>query len=126
MYLCQSIRSASGEELPMVGAIARQSIMNSDRSGLVIGYREVAALRNTLLTRKGEVVRGHEFHYSCLNAPFARENSAYEFTARGQTEGFAQGNLLASYLHLSFSGFPLAVQRFVTAARAWELHVEPK
>jgi cobyrinic acid a,c-diamide synthase len=122
MYLCQSIRNAAGEELPMVGAIARQSSMNSDRSGLVIGYREASALRNTLLTCQGEVVRGHEFHYSCLNAPVARENAAYAFTARGQTEGFAQGNLLASYLHLSFSGFPLAAQRFVAAARAWQLH----
>jgi cobyrinic acid a,c-diamide synthase len=124
MYLCQSIRNASGEELPMVGAIARQSIMNSDRSGLVIGYREASALRNTLLACQGEVVRGHEFHYSCLNGPVARENAAYTFTARGQTEGFAQGNLLASYLHLSFSGFPLAAQRFVAAARAWQLHLE--
>jgi cobyrinic acid a,c-diamide synthase len=119
MYLCQSIRNASGEELPMVGAIARQSVMNSDRSGLVIGYREATALRDTPLLCQGEVVRGHEFHYSCLDVPLAREEAAYEFTAWGQVEGFAQGNLLASYLHLSFSGFPLAAQRFVTAAKAW-------
>jgi cobyrinic acid a,c-diamide synthase len=64
-------------------------------------------------------VRGHEFHYSCLDAPFAREEAAYEFTTRGQVEGFAQGNLLATYMHLSFSGFPLAAQRFVAAAKAW-------
>src|SRR5258707_15109995 len=126
MYLCRSIRNASGEELPMVGAIARQSSMNSDRSGLVIGYREASALRNTLLACQGEVVRGHEFHYSCLNAPVARKNAAYAFTARGRTDGFAQGNLLASYLHLSFSGFPLAAQRFLAAARAWQLHLERK
>jgi cobyrinic acid a,c-diamide synthase len=124
MYLCQSIRNASGEELPMVGAIARQSVMSSDRGGLVIGYREATALRDTLLTRQGEVVRGHEFHYSCLNAPLAREEAAYEFTAHGQVEGFAHGNLLATYVHLSFSGFLLAAQRFVTAARVWHLHSE--
>ena len=123
MYLCQSIRVASGEELPMVGAIARQSIM--DPGGLVIGYREATSLRDTLLTHQGEVVRGHEFHYSCLNAPFAREDSAYELPTKnrgatyGQVEGFAQGNLLATYMHLSFSGFPLAAQRFVTSAKLW-------
>ncbi|MFL5703138.1 MAG: cobyrinate a,c-diamide synthase [Ktedonobacteraceae bacterium] len=122
MYLCQSIRNASGEELPMVGAIARQSVMSNDRSGLVIGYREATTLRDTLLMRQGEMVRGHEFHYSRLNAPLAREEAAYEFTTRGQVEGFAQGNLLASYLHLSFSGFPLAARRFVTAAKAWLVH----
>jgi cobyrinic acid a,c-diamide synthase len=122
MYLCQSIRSASGEEFPMVGAIARQSIMNAQGSGLVIGYRQATALCDTLLVRQGEVVRGHEFHYSCLNAPLAEEEAAYEFTTRGQVEGFTQGNLLASYLHLSFSGFPLAAQRFVAAARVWYMN----
>jgi len=124
MYLCQSIRIASGEELPMVGAIARQSVMSNDRGGLVIGYREATALRDTLLIHQGEVARGHEFHYSCLDAPLAREEAAYEFTAHGQVEGFAQGNLLATYVHLSFSGFPLAAQRFVAAARSWQLHSE--
>ena len=125
MYLCQSIRDASGEALPMVGAIARQSIMSSDRSGLVIGYREATALRDTLLTRQGEVVRGHEFHFSCLNAPPAREEAAYELTARGQVEGFARGNLLATYVHLPLGGFPLAAQRFVAAARGWQEQKQP-
>src|SRR5205807_2484457 len=124
MYLCQSIRIASREEFPMVGAIARQSIMSSDRGGLVIGYREATALRDTLLTRRGEVVRGHEFHYSCLDTPLTREEAAYEFPAHGQVEGFARGNLLATYLHLSFSGFSLAAQRFAAAARRWQLHAE--
>jgi cobyrinic acid a,c-diamide synthase len=124
MYLCQAIRIASGEELPMVGAIGRQSVMSSDREGLVIGYREATALRDTLLTRQGEVVRGHEFHYSCLDAPLTREDAVYEFPSRGQLEGFAQGNLLATYVHLSFSGFPLAAQRFVAAARLWQVHSE--
>ncbi len=122
MYLCQSIRTVSGEEFPMVGAIARQSVMSNDRGGLVIGYREATALCDTLLTRQGEVVRGHEFHHSCLNAPLEREEAAYEFTARRQVEGFAQGNFLATYLHLSFSGFPPAAQRFVAAARRWQAH----
>ena len=126
MYLCQSIRNASGEELPMIGAIARQSVMSNDRGALVIGYREATALCDTLLTRQGEVVRGHEFHYSCLNAPLAREEAAYEFAAHGQVEGFAHGNLFATYVHLSFSGFPLAAQRFVAAARSWRSHSEPE
>src|SRR5437588_3531000 len=124
MYLCQSIRNASGEELPMVGAIARQSLMSSDRSGLVIGYREATALRDTLLTHQGEVVRGHEFHYSCLDVPLAPEEAAYEFTTRGQVEGFAQGNLLATYVHLSFSGFSPAALHFVAAVRSWKVHTE--
>ena len=85
-----------------------------------MGYREATDLRDTLLTRQGEVVRGHEFHYSCLGVPLTGEEAAYEFTARGQVEGWAHGNLLATYVHLSFSGFPAAAQRFVAAARQWQ------
>lgn len=119
MYLCQSIRIPSGEELPMVGAIARRSLMSSGSTGLVIGYREVTSLHDTLLTRQGEVVRGHEFHYSSLDQPFEEEEAAYHLVPDERAEGFARGNLLVTYVHLSFSGFPVAAQRFVTAASEW-------
>lgn len=115
MYLCRAIRLASGEELPMVGAIERSSSMNTRGRGLVLGYREVTSLQDTLLTRRGEVVRGHEFHYSSLDQPFAQEEAAYQLGDR--VEGIARGNLLATYVHLPFGGFPLAAQRFVAAAR---------
>lgn len=120
MYLCQSIRTASGQAFPMVGVIARESSMKHDPGGLVIGYREATALRDTLLTRRGETVRGQEFHASCLNVAVSQEEAAYVFQPSQQREGFSQGNLLATYLHLSFSGFPQAAQRFVTAAQAWQ------
>ncbi len=122
MYLCRSLRLASGEELPMVGAIERQSRLkevNTVGQGLVIGYREARAVRDTLLMRQGEVVRGHEFHYSSLDQPFSHEEAAYELGSGKSVEGFARGNLLASYVHLPFSGFPLAAQRFVAAAHRW-------
>ena len=119
MYLCQSIRVASGETFPMIGSIARQSVMKSDVESVIIGYREARVLRDTLLTRQGEVVRGHEFHYSMLNAPPTHEEAVYGFSSSEQEEGFARGNLLASYLHLSLSSFPQAAERFIVAARQW-------
>ncbi len=120
MYLCQTIRLASGEELPMVGAIERSSSMNKGARGLVIGYREATSVQDTLLTRRGEVARGHEFHYSSLDQPFSQEEAAYKISPGDRTEGIARGNLLATYVHLSFSGFPLAAQRFVSAAQSWK------
>ncbi|QBD77613.1 cobyrinate a,c-diamide synthase [Ktedonosporobacter rubrisoli] len=119
MYLCQSIHTASGEVFPMVGALDRQSLMSQTTGKLTLGYREARALRDTLLMRKGEVIRGHEFHYSVLERSATQEEAAYTFTGHEQVEGFARGNLLASYVHLSFSSFPYAAQRFVTAARSW-------
>ena len=119
MYLCQSIRVASGETFPMIGSIARQSIVKSDMDSVIIGYREARALRDTLLMRQGEVVRGHEFHYSTLDAPPTHEETVYGFSGNEQEEGFARGNLLASYLHLSLSSFPQAAERFIMTARQW-------
>ncbi len=119
MYLCQSIRTEHGETFPMVGAVARECILDQDAGGLTIGYREATALRDTLLTRRGETVRGHEFHVSSLKTPISEEDAAYSFQPVGQVEGLSQGNLLATYLHLSFSGFPQAAHRFVAAAEAW-------
>ncbi|GAC1554668.1 MAG: cobyrinate a,c-diamide synthase [Ktedonobacteraceae bacterium] len=119
MYLCQTIRVASGETFPMIGSIARQSVMKSDVESVIIGYREAIALRDTLLTRQGEVVRGHEFHFSLLDTPPTPEEAVYGFSGREQAEGFARRNLLASYLHLSLSSFPQAAERFVIAARQW-------
>lgn len=118
MYLCQTIRLMSGEELPMVGAVKYSSNMN--KRGLVIGYREATSLQDTLLTRRGEVIRGHEFHYSSLDQTFSQDEAAYQLSPGDGVEGIARSNLLASYVHLPFSGFPLAAQRFVAAATSWK------
>ena len=104
----------------MVGAIERGSSMNKGAYGLVIGYREATSLQDTLLTRQGEVVRGHEFHYSSLDRPFSQEEAAYQLNPGDKAEGTVRGNLLATYVHLPFSGFPVAAQRFVEAAQSWK------
>jgi cobyrinic acid a,c-diamide synthase len=94
--------------------------MHEGPGGLEIGYREATTLIDTLLTRRGEIVRGHEFHASSLDTPLLEEEAAYTFAGYNQVEGIARGNLLASYVHLSMSGFPLAARRFIEAAQRWQ------
>ncbi|RAQ98010.1 cobyrinate a,c-diamide synthase [Thermogemmatispora tikiterensis] len=123
MYLCRHIRTASGESYPMLGVIERESILAGNSTDLRIGYRLAQAQRESLLLPRGVQVRGHEFHYSRLDADPTPEEAAYMLSSpdgqHQQLEGFARDNLLASYLHLSFSGYPEAAQRFVAAARRW-------
>ncbi|MBX5455536.1 MAG: cobyrinate a,c-diamide synthase [Thermogemmatispora sp.] len=123
MYLCHHIRTASGESYPMLGVIERESILGGSYTDLRIGYRLARAQHESLLLPPGVQVRGHEFHYSRLDAGPDPAEAAYMLSSpdgqHQQPEGFARGNLLASYLHLSFSGYPEAARRFVGAARRW-------
>nr|BBH92776.1 cobyrinic acid a,c-diamide synthase [Thermogemmatispora argillosa] len=123
MYLCRHLRTASGEVYPMLGLIERECIMESGSAALQIGYRLAQAQRENVLLPRGVQVRGHEFHYSRLDRGPAPAEAAYLLSSpdgqHQQFEGFARGNLLASYVHLSFSGFPEAAWRFVAAARRW-------
>lgn len=62
MYLAQGLWA--GERFyPMVGLVPGEARM-AERP--VLGYREVAALRDSPVARRGEVYRGHEFHYARL------------------------------------------------------------
>ncbi|WP_052889967.1 cobyrinate a,c-diamide synthase [Thermogemmatispora carboxidivorans] len=123
MYLCRQMRTASGQSYPMLGVIERESMLEGGSAGLRIGYRLARVERESLLLPRGVQVRGHEFHYSHLDAGPSPEEAAYLLSSpdgqHQQPEGFARGNLLASYLHLSFSGYPEAARRFVAAARRW-------
>lgn len=118
MYLCTALQAADGQRYPMVGAVAAVSRMRAGPGALTLGYREATALRDTLLCRAGDVVRGHEFHHSTLLEPVAHDTAAYRFAETGEIEGYARANLLASYLHLPLAGFPTGAERFVAACAA--------
>jgi cobyrinic acid a,c-diamide synthase len=119
MYLCQTLYDGAGHEHQMVGAVPASTAMRAGSGGLTLGYREATALRDNLLCRAGEVVRGHEFHHSSLVEPLPEECAAYRCAETGSLDGYARGNLLASYIHLPFAGFPQAAERFVAACVAW-------
>lgn len=107
MYLCESISDFDGVAHPMVGLVPGRTVMENRRVGL--GYREVRARRATLLWDAGATGRCHEFHWSRLAEPLPETNAAFDVLGEGRTEGYAQGNLLASYLHFHFgSGTQLA------------------
>ncbi|HLY11193.1 MAG TPA: cobyrinate a,c-diamide synthase [Planctomycetota bacterium] len=79
------------------------------------GYKEARAARDTVIVRRGQRLRGHEFHHSRWIHP--RIPPAWQL-ARGP-EGFARGNIHASYVHLHFAGAPECPRRFVERARQW-------
>jgi cobyrinic acid a,c-diamide synthase len=118
MYLSAGIVDFDQKRHPMAGLVPGWSAMKSQR--LTLGYRELRARRDTSLLREGQTARGHEFHWSVLETLLPVEAAAYNVVgAPVPTEGYAQGNLLASYCHLHFGSNPDLAPTFVAVATAW-------
>ena len=118
MYLGRSISDLEGKEYPMVGAVPLSSRIDSPR--LSLGYRTVQALGDGPLLRQGEIVRGHEFHWSVLEKDTDTLN-AYRVVDKGRRrEGFHSMNLLASYIHLHLGSLPHMASRFIENCRQFQ------
>ncbi len=120
MYLTEAITDIHGVTHPMVGLLPGRTRMEQR---VTLGYRLLQAQHDTWLWRKGETMRGHEFHYSTwqdrpATFPYLYEFQPDTYRLTAQLEGVWQGNLLASYTHLHFLAKPELAARFVAAARA--------
>ena len=102
-------RTLDGE--PMCGVLDAEAAMHPR---LALGYRAAVALTDSVLAPAGARVRGHEFHRT-RTSPGAGPMPAWQWNAEGP-EGFVEGNVHASYLHLNWAGSPGMASRFVAAA----------
>jgi cobyrinic acid a,c-diamide synthase len=95
----------------MSGVIPADGTMSSK---LTLGYRSAEVMTDCPLGKKGQVLRGHEFHYSTVTP----DGLALRLRGRhGEGHaGFAGPRLLASYLHLHLGGDPSPAERFVAVA----------
>ena len=112
MYLGDALETPGGTHA-MVGAIPAVSTLGERRSAL--RYVEARTLGAGPLFADGDVVRGHEFHYS--RTRYATDAPA--FAIDGEREGFRAANLHASYVHVHLGARPDAARAFVAQARAF-------
>lgn len=114
VYLCESVE-VDGTRRGMSGVLPLAANMTGRRQAL--GYVEAMARRGNLLLDAGQRVRGHEFHWSAVE--WQEHSLAYDcFSSRepeARPDGYAGGNLLASYVHLHFAGNTAAAVRFIDA-----------
>jgi len=126
MTLGRFIDTTDGKRFPMAGILPFGTRMLSRRKAL--GYTEVVLRGACLLGDRGDVMRGHEFHYSEIlgeteslpGLDFACELRARKFE-RTRNEGFLAGSVLASYVHLHWGSAPEAPRRFVDHCAAWSV-----
>lgn len=115
MYLSEGIETLDGTRHSMLGLLPAWTRMCPRRQSL--GYVEIRLTCDCPWGRSGDVLRGHEFHYSELTERPADCKTAYELSYRRSVqpaaEGFQRGSVLASYVHLHFGSQPDAVSHFV-------------
>jgi len=112
LYLCQSLES-DGKQRQMAAALPLKARMTPRRQAL--GYVEATVRKDSILMASGEKIRGHRFHWSMVE--WLSDYLAYDcFSSRGEMvapDGFCRHNLLASYVHIHFAGYPDAAAEFV-------------
>lgn len=120
MYLTRQLTDFDGKSYPMVGLVPASCTMTPKLQ--TVGYVEATLLRDTVLGRTGTTVRGHEFHFS-TDETDAPDSAAWQIvkkrTGASRPAGYATGNVVASYLHLHFAGFPALARSFVDACAAY-------
>ena len=105
LYLAREL-----DGLPMCGVLDAAARMTPR---LTLGYRDAVAAGSSVLTQAGTAVRGHEFHRTTV---VPGNPAAPAWTFGGRKEGFVQGGVHASYLHLHWAGYPGLARRLVAAA----------
>lgn len=112
LYLAQGLAGPDGVRRPMVGLVPGDGVM-ADRP--VLGYREVVALRESPVALPGWPFRGHEFHYARLAAS---DRPAWRQAGGDLLEGYADGRVLASFIHLYLLAAPAGAERLIQQAEA--------
>jgi cobyrinic acid a,c-diamide synthase len=127
MYLTRAIRDFDGRAHEMVGLFPAEAVMR--KPGLTLGYRTLEVVQSCMLGERGTVVRGHEFHYSTVEAKKPLEYACLLRGARGEArgpDGLIWRNSVALYTHLHFASHPRLAAMLVESARRKSMSERPR
>lgn len=121
IYLTRGMADEDGSPLAdFAGVFPVRARMLPKRKAL--GYRMVEVMSDSVIAGTGEAARGHEFHYSEIDAMPEEIERCYRVTRQGKVlgvEGYRYRNCLASYVHLHFGSNPRIAPAFVAACREY-------
>jgi len=106
MYACRELVDGSGKVFPMLDLLPARTVMQPRLAAL--GYVTLRTTRPTPLGPAGTAARGHEFHYSRLDALGPLTFAAQLERGRGEarSDALVAGGLVAGYAHLHFGSNP--------------------
>jgi cobyrinic acid a,c-diamide synthase len=111
MYLHEELEDKYGQVHKMAGVIPGKSFRTERLK--YFGYIKMSAREDSLLAKKGEVIKAHEFHY------WDSENKGTAFhieKAAGDKEWdgiHVTSSFYGGYPHLYFYSNPLIAERFI-------------
>jgi cobyrinic acid a,c-diamide synthase len=141
MYLTEGMNDFDNIFSPMAGVFPFKTKMTKKRARL--GYREIALQEDSILGKKGQTARGHEFHYSEIekSAKVQKCRSAEEqkdcrdempsplctkiYSVKDgegnyiHNEGYRVRNALGSYIHLHFGSNSFVAKKIIESAREY-------
>ena len=111
-----------GKTFPMAGALPVSFALERKPQGH--GYTILETVNQNPYYRPGEILKGHEFHYS---RPILARDAALEPVFRvlrgngidGMNDGLQKKNLLATYTHIHAGGNPDWAKRILKVAKAF-------
>jgi len=113
MYLTKSITDLQGNTFEMAGIYDFETVMTKRLQRF--GYVEAEVIEDNVLFRKGDRIKGHEFHHSIIKGFL--HNVSYIVHKPGKEEswecGFVHKNCFATYVHINLYTYKEAVKRFV-------------
>ncbi|MGC2111217.1 MAG: cobyrinate a,c-diamide synthase, partial [Candidatus Korobacteraceae bacterium] len=118
MYLAEDLTTCDGRRHMMAAVLPLSVEMLNRLDGF--GYTEVEVLDDCLIGPRGTRLRGHSFHHSHVIRAGnldRRYRTQQVLTGADNREGYCAGNILASYIHLSFAASPQAAVQFVRNCR---------
>ena len=122
MYLGRALSDLDGVRYPMTNCFPIETRMLPRLKSL--GYREVRLVKDNLLGKSGDAIRGHEFHYSEINSEPIGTDKVYSVSGRGAgnpyLEGYRIKNTLGSYVHLHFGSCPSVCSTFVDSCLGYK------
>ncbi len=112
IYLMKSVNQHQ-----MCGVFPYTADMRSKVQGL--SYVIAKTQEDNIISQKGEIIRGHEFHYSCINISHPAKFAFQILRGKGimnTNDGIMDNNTLASYVHTHTASYPTFASNFIQHA----------
>lgn len=117
MYLMKEILTNDGNIYPMAGIFPGKVRMGKRLQSF--GYQEINTMNKNILSKPGDKIKGHSFHWSYLSG--VPKGIRQVFTMRHKSsvinDGYVSNKTLANYAHIHFAADTRWAENFIQECR---------